>query len=309
MEVILKPTLYFQQKTCITNSVLINIHLVSLFHTQDLHKCNFDVILEPLINVNLWKNWKMKVLCLSFSVEPVYGTISQVTGDNLGMHTILGFNESFSSHHFCRLCLIEKSGCQTYSEDDHKVILWGKGVFEVHHQSLQENPKLKSLYGLKKNLHLIHRSISMFVITIHLILCMISLRTWLSTRSNCFLDISHKTPVRTGLAFKDYGFDYGFLEQKKKRPTKIILESASNSIGLNSILTMCQKHPTVTSFLKETTGICYFCYFKLWTFFSPSLTQGMTIYLKHLIFEHHKLYFHRETWYLNIILWYITHLL
>lgn len=32
------------------NSVLMNIHLVSLFHTQDLQNYGFDVILEPLIN-------------------------------------------------------------------------------------------------------------------------------------------------------------------------------------------------------------------------------------------------------------------
>lgn len=126
-----------------------NIHLVTLFHTQDLHKYGFDVILEPLIND--LKKLESQGLSLPFSDEQVYGTICQITGDNLGMHTILGFNESFSSRHFCRLCLIEKNDCQTvYSEDDPKVILRGKDMFEMHCQSLQENPQLKSLYGLKK---------------------------------------------------------------------------------------------------------------------------------------------------------------
>lgn len=32
------------------NSVLMNIHLLALFHTQDLHKYGFDIILQPLIN-------------------------------------------------------------------------------------------------------------------------------------------------------------------------------------------------------------------------------------------------------------------
>lgn len=83
------------------NSILMNIHLVSLFHTPDLQKYGFDVILEPLINDV--KKLESQGLSLPFSDEQVYGTISQITGDNLGMHSILGFNESFSSHHFCRL--------------------------------------------------------------------------------------------------------------------------------------------------------------------------------------------------------------
>lgn len=81
-----------------------------------------------------------------------YGSISQITGDNLGMHSILGFNESFSSHHFCHLCLIEKNDSQTvYSEDNSKLILRGKEIYEMHCQSLQENPQLRSLYVLKRN--------------------------------------------------------------------------------------------------------------------------------------------------------------
>lgn len=68
------------------------------------------------------------------------------------MHTILGFNESFSGHHFFRLCLIEKSDSETvYSEDDPKVVLRGKEIFEMHCQSLQDNPQQKSIYGLKTN--------------------------------------------------------------------------------------------------------------------------------------------------------------
>lgn len=132
------------------NSVLMNIHLVSLFHAQDLHKYGFDVILEPLIND--MKKLESQGLSFPFSDEQVYGTISQIIGDNLGMLAILGFNESFSSRHFFHLCLIVKNDTQTvYSEDDPKVILCGKDMFEIHCQSLQENPQLKSLYGLKKN--------------------------------------------------------------------------------------------------------------------------------------------------------------
>ena len=101
------------------SSALINIHLVALFHAEDVKKYGFDPILQPLID-------DIKVLeshgiNLPFSSEKVHGTICQITGDNLGMHGILGFVESFSGRYFCRLCLIEKDDAQNvYNEDDPK---------------------------------------------------------------------------------------------------------------------------------------------------------------------------------------------
>lgn len=71
---------------------------MALFHTEDVKKYGFNAILEPLVH-------DLKVLeCtgieLPFCVEPVHGTIAQVTWDNLGFHTLLGYVESFSTNHF-----------------------------------------------------------------------------------------------------------------------------------------------------------------------------------------------------------------
>lgn len=277
------------------NSVLMNIHLVSLFHAQDQQKYGFDAILEPLLNDV--KKLENQGLSLPFSDQQVYGTIAQITGDNLGMHTILGFNESFSSRHFCRLCLIEKSDAQTvYSEDDPKVVLRGKELFEMHCQYLEENPQVKSIFGLKRNSTL-------------------NSLTYFHVCNNYSFDIMHDllegvTQYEIKLLFgyltqhfiseknllsRIYAFDYGFLE-RKNRPTKIILDSTGNGIGLNSIQTLClvKNIPLLLCDLIPTGN-------KNWTLlllllqimnivFSPSLTQGMTYYLKHLIADHHKLF-------------------
>ena len=80
--------------------------MVALFHTEDLKKYGFNPILEPLINDI--KTLESCGLDLPFSAEKVHGTICQITGDNLGMHAILGFTESFSGRYFYRLCLIER---------------------------------------------------------------------------------------------------------------------------------------------------------------------------------------------------------
>lgn len=68
------------------NSAVMNINLVALFHTEDVKKYACDPILQPLINDI--KTLESHGLYLAFSTENVYGTTSQITGDN-------SFTESF----------------------------------------------------------------------------------------------------------------------------------------------------------------------------------------------------------------------
>ncbi len=83
---------------------------------------------------------------------PAYGTICQVIGDNLWMHSILGFTESSSWHYSCRLCLTEKADVQlVYIKDDFMVILHDCTIYEQHCSELESYPKLKSTHGLKRN--------------------------------------------------------------------------------------------------------------------------------------------------------------
>lgn len=99
-----------------------NIHLISLFHSQDAKKYGIDKILTPFVeDVKVLESNGMK---LSFAEQPVFGTIAQVTGDNLGLNSILGYVESFTAHHYCRMCLTDKATAQTvFSESDPRVIL------------------------------------------------------------------------------------------------------------------------------------------------------------------------------------------
>ena len=123
------------------------------------------------------------------------------------MHTILGFNESFNTRHFCRLCLIEKNDCQTvFSEDDPKVFLRGKDMFEMHCQSLQENPQLKSIYGLKKISTHVCDNYS-FDIMHDLLEGVVQYEIKL-----LFGNLTHHFVSEQDLLSRIYGFDYGFLE-------------------------------------------------------------------------------------------------
>ncbi|XP_057205407.1 uncharacterized protein LOC130563694 [Triplophysa rosa] len=94
------------------NSALWNVHLVALFHCQDLKKYSFDLILKALIYDI--KKLESEGIHLPISAEKVYSTISQIVGDNLAMHSILGFTESFNGHYFCHLCLIHKADAKMF---------------------------------------------------------------------------------------------------------------------------------------------------------------------------------------------------
>lgn len=59
------------------NSFLANIHLCALFHSQDLKRYGFSDILAPIVQ-------DIKVL---ESGGCVRGSVVQVTGDNLGLHS------------------------------------------------------------------------------------------------------------------------------------------------------------------------------------------------------------------------------
>lgn len=113
------------------NSVLMNIHLVLLFNAQDSKKYGIFEILKPLV-----KDLKMLEttgVAVPFSF--------QITGDNLSMHSILGFLESFRANYFCRFCLTEKSSAQSvFSEDDPSLILRSAFLNDQHYLNLADDP-------------------------------------------------------------------------------------------------------------------------------------------------------------------------
>ena len=80
------------------NSVLMNIHVVTLFHSQDLKTYGFDNILKPLDDLKILETQGIEV---PFSDVALLGSVIQVTGDNLGLHGLFGFVESFSATYFC----------------------------------------------------------------------------------------------------------------------------------------------------------------------------------------------------------------
>lgn len=104
-----------------------------------------DTILEPIINdLKVLETDGIKVPLFK---DAVHGSIVQVTGDNLGIHGLFGFVESFSARNCCRFCIIEKSEFQTvFCEVDQSVILRTKDMLAEHCHTVQTNPQLPHVY-------------------------------------------------------------------------------------------------------------------------------------------------------------------
>ncbi|XP_058798086.1 uncharacterized protein LOC131668172 [Phymastichus coffea] len=52
----------------------------------------------------------------------VYFDIFNISGDNLELHTLLGFNESFNSKFPCRICYMSKEQCKTCVKENEKIL-------------------------------------------------------------------------------------------------------------------------------------------------------------------------------------------
>jgi len=89
-------------------SVLSNIFLALLFHSSDRVEFGNNVIFNPLIDeLNYLQETGIEIDTPVFK-GTLYYDLGLIIGDNLGIHSIIGFTESFSSNYSCRICTIKK---------------------------------------------------------------------------------------------------------------------------------------------------------------------------------------------------------
>ncbi len=274
------------------NSSLMNIHLISLFHSEDARKYGLDKILSPFIeDVKKLETCGMKV---SFSDEPLNGTICQITGDNLGLNGILGYVESFNAHYFCRLCETNKATAQTvFNEHDPRVVLRAKQLNEQHYKNLEESGD-SSCYGIKRNSILnefkyFHVADNVAVDVMHDILEGVA-----QYELKLLFDYIAKNFISSdNILLRIDSYSYGYLD-RKNRPTKMNLQGSG--LGLNASQTMCLLKNTpliLCDVVPEKDNYWNLLLLLLDIvniIFSPCITEGMIVYLRCLIAEHHKLF-------------------
>lgn len=277
------------------NSSLVNIHLCALFHAQDIKTYGFDTILEPIVSD--LKVLEIDGITAPMFKSPVRGSIVQVTGDNLGIHGLFGFVESFSARNCCRFCLTEKGDFQTvFCEDEESVILRTKDMHAEHCATIQTNPQLPHVYGVKRS-------------------CLLNTLQFFNTANNFSVDIMHDILEGVAqfevkllleyvqqnfltakeLAGRIQAFNYGHTE-RRNRPPAVKLFDGSNDLGLNAIQSWCllRNMPLIFGDLVQRDDEYWHLLLLLLQIvnivFSPVITDGMIIFLKHIIVEHHQLF-------------------
>lgn len=86
-----------------------NIFLVQLFKSSDRKKYGNKVFSSLIDELNYLSQNGILITLQNSTVETVYFALGLCIGDNLGLNSMLGFVESFSSGFFCRLCKMSKN--------------------------------------------------------------------------------------------------------------------------------------------------------------------------------------------------------
>lgn len=130
-------------------SRLENIFTAMLFHSTDRTSFGNEKMFRALID-------QLKLL-ESEGITLENGTnvkfsVTLVVGDNLGTNSILGFTESFSAHHYCRICIGEKNVMKTQIKEDDDLIRC-KRDYEAHCDQNLFGIKEKCIWNELSNFH------------------------------------------------------------------------------------------------------------------------------------------------------------
>ena len=83
--------------------------LLAVYKADDAKTYCFNAILRPIVEeIKCLETNGIRITSPDFQ-GVVKCTIAQVVGDNLGLNAILGYIESFSGHHVCCWCSVERT--------------------------------------------------------------------------------------------------------------------------------------------------------------------------------------------------------
>jgi len=90
-------------------SKLENIFLFILFNTLDRETFSNELIFYKVIDELRLLQQQGIEINYNGQTSRFYFSLELILGDNLGLHSILGFSESFHANYFCRFCLTHQN--------------------------------------------------------------------------------------------------------------------------------------------------------------------------------------------------------
>ncbi len=129
-------------------STLTSVYPAILCKADDINQYGYPKVLEPLLrDLKCFEDDGIFVPSLG---KVVKGTVFSVVADNLGAHSIAGFVESFSSSHFCRFCLGERSQTQEHEVRAGMFPLRTKSNHTEHVEAALSDPAQAHHCGVKR---------------------------------------------------------------------------------------------------------------------------------------------------------------
>lgn len=283
------------------NSRLNNIHIVAAFNSLDMSKYGFDKILAPLVRDIKQLEQGVELKLRNGKIVRKRGTLVQIAGDNLGLNQLCGFVESFSAHHFCRLCMADKDICALACTDD-SLELRTREQYSQQLKRLQDGTLTTKECGIKRScllntLHYFHIAENVTVDIMHdlsegIIACELKLMlfSFIFCRNYFSLEL-----LNARLA----SFDYGYSDRRNK-PTAIrdaeLRDLQKNTLSQKAAQIMClfvilpfligDKVPEnddmwkLYLLLRDIVDIV----------FADTCSVGDSVYLKCKIEDHHSLF-------------------
>jgi len=191
------------------NSKLQNIFLVALCYTIDIKEFGLNPVLEVIVNdIKILEN--QGIFIESFNTY-IKGTLVSIACDNLAGTMLLGMNESFNSHYYCKICTMHKEQAQNACVADPNLLRTTDSFHYLSNQQNYANSDTINFFGVKRKsalFNLTHYKIceNMNIDVMHDFLegiCHIDLKL--------FIDFCNKSGLITliDLNNKIQAFDYG----------------------------------------------------------------------------------------------------
>lgn len=95
-----------------------NIFLIELHKSYHQNNFGMNEVLRPIIKELQFLEDIGISIETEQGVEQVHFTLALFAGDNLGIHTLFGFQESFRSNYYCHLCRADKEFLQKATVED-----------------------------------------------------------------------------------------------------------------------------------------------------------------------------------------------
>ena len=281
------------------NSKLDNIFLVTLAYREDIAYYGMSRVIEPLVKELTDLERGFDVILDDGSVKHVVCILGNIVADNLGLHGILGYTESFSHSYCCDFCLGTADEFQAVFNES-SVTQRTTELYKMHCDTLQQSGTSSHVFGIKAVSDL-------------------SQLKYYHPARNDTADIMHDilegvAPYEVNLLLRDVimkrklvdivdfnkmvkCFNYGPIVSASK-PTTIPLSrlQSSTSLGQHShqMLVLMYVLPLVIEKYMTPDNLNWKLFLLLLEIselvFSPALTAGHLSYLSELIAEHHVLF-------------------